>query len=458
MKSPINTLFFKIFVWFWLTLAATLLALAALSSISFSDVFSEDLRGADERYLERLAHSIEKTSKRFNLNTAELVINSRGLKRKRLFLYNTDTGQGVTNVEPEQNLDLSLLNFAKQTRPQIIITEHYHAIGPIPVRLKDGEYQLYELRKGSHVPWFFKVKMMPIWLKALVVIGATVLLSLVFTQTLITPLNALRKAAKGIGEGKLDSRVKNAHARRDELGTVAQEFNAMASRLETLVNTQRTLLGDISHELRSPLTRLSLACAMAQDHADEATLKQLTRIEKESKQLDSLIERILTLSRLESRKHELQLQQVSLKTLLDAVLSDAQFEASSQQKTLHVLQPENDTMLYLDPPLIASAIENLLRNAIKYAQRTVTLDISLQNNMLQITIQDDGTGVAENELSRLTEPFYRVGHDRTRGSGGTGLGLAIAEKAISAHQGSLLLQNSSQGGLVAIIQLPSKQV
>ncbi|WP_462157268.1 ATP-binding protein [Pseudoalteromonas sp. GB56] len=450
-----NKLYVKIFLWFWLTLAATVASLAALSSVSFSEISYEPLRQEDARQLHRLGRGLEMSAKKHDATAQEVINRSRIKGRKNIYLYSPEKDISYSNFTTLDEDDLSLLNFRLEMPPQIIFHEHFHAIGPQVVNLPDGQFQLFEIKRGGPVPWMFRLRLMPHWVKITVAIAASMLLSFLFTRTLIGPINSLRQGTNAIAEGKLDTRVNIASSRSDELGDLAKDFNSMAQRLETLVNSQRSLLGDISHELRSPLTRLSLACALAQDNADEPTNTQLTRIEKEAQLLDSMIERILMLSRLENRQQSLRTEPIALEHLLTPVFNDAQFESQSLDKQVQLPTVDANITLEVDPQLIASAIENLLRNAIKYAQSHVDVNLEYNAESIVLTIHDDGPGVEDSELKHITEPFYRVGSARTRQSGGTGLGLAIASKAIAAHNGVLELQNHPQGGLVASIHLPT---
>ena len=454
MRPLFNKLYVKIFLWFWLTLAATFALLAGLSSMSFSELSYEPLRGGDAHYLKRLGHAIERSANKHDISAEQLINHGRFAKRKQLYLYSVDQDKALQNFTSPHDIGLNELNFRQSMAPQMIFHEHFQALGPLLITLPDGQYQLYELRPGRKLPWLLRLKLMPTWLKVVVALGASLLLSLLFTRTLITPVNALRSAAKDIAAGNLQSRAPS-NVRHDELGVLTDEFNAMAARLETLVNSQRSLLGDISHELRSPLTRLSLACALAQDSADSATLLQLQRIEKEAKQLDTLIARILMLSRLENRQQSIVRQRITVRELLAPVFADAKFEADSEHKQLSLAELSDSHFLNIDPQVVASACDNLLRNAIKYANQHIEVSLQWIDTIMLLSISDDGPGVAEHELAHLKEPFYRVGSARSRDSGGTGLGLAIANKAIAAHNGELVLQNNPQGGLVATIKLPT---
>ncbi|MFY8273567.1 ATP-binding protein [Pseudoalteromonas sp. SSDWG2] len=450
-----NKLYVKIFLWFWLTLAATMGSLAMLTSVNFSDISYEPLRKEDAHSLKRIAHSLERSAKRETLSVQQLIDRPRLKTRRQLYVYSPELGEGYRNFTSVDENELSLLSFRLDMPPQFIYHQNFQAFGPELITLPEGQYQLFEIRRGGTLPFMFRLRFVPSWVKVAVAIGASLLLSFIFTRTLIGPIKSLRSSTNAIAEGNLTARVGPSYTRNDELGALAKDFNVMAQRLETLVTSQRSLLGDISHELRSPLTRLSLACAMAQEQEHDRVGEHLARIDKEAQILDAMIARILMLSRLENRQQKLATEAISVDTLLTPVFENAVFEAQSQQKTLHIPHIDAHKVMNIDPQLIASAIENLLRNAIKYARSHIKVSLTVSSQLFELTIHDDGPGVPEQELAHITEPFYRVGSARERQGGGTGLGLAIADKAIAAHKGVLLLQNHPQGGLVARIQIPT---
>ena len=226
----------------------------------------------------------------------------------------------------------------------------------------------------------------------------------------------------------------------------------MADQLEQLLSAQKRLLADISHELRSPLTRLKMATGLAQMQASEASQSYLLRIEKEANQLDKMIADVLQVSRLEANSQPLSLQTQSLQVIVDHVINDAQFEAKQHNKAL-VVHGNVEVNIECDEMLIASALENILRNAIKYAQHTISISLK-HSDTIYIQICDDGPGVPKAQLDKLCEPFFRQSDARDRHSGGTGLGLAIAKNAVIAHGGNLVLSNKDAGGLCVEVSLP----
>jgi two-component system sensor histidine kinase CpxA len=234
----------------------------------------------------------------------------------------------------------------------------------------------------------------------------------------------------------------------------------MAQQVESLLLNQKRLLGDISHELRSPLTRLQLAIGIAQQQADvepsQSTNKQLERIEKESQRMEQMIAQVLTLSRLEAQRSPPENSTVFLGELLQALIKDAQFEAQIVGKEVN-LNCAADICLQGEPQLLSSALENILRNGVKYASHRVEVCVEQLNDRVSIAISDDGQGLPEQDLEKVFTPFYRVSAARERDSGGVGLGLAIAQRAIYSHGGKISAENQKAGGLRIRIELAIAQ-
>lgn len=455
LKHPKDFLFFKIFIWFWLTVIGTITSLVFLSNIATNQVSNEELRGPMKKNLEYTAKSIERTAIKHDKTAAELLNHPRLAKRKLLYLNSDQAEHSLTSRVPEENIDLNILNFTKSMPPQIIFAENFQAFGPIIVNLPEGRFYLYEIDENHQAPFLIRLKLMPIWLKTIIALIASLALSFIFSRNLIAPINHLKQAAIKLSKGDLTARANINENRQDELGILGRDFNSMASQIEQLITAQKRLLADISHELRSPLTRLKMATGLAQMQAADENQAYLDRIEKEANQLDKMIADVLQVSRLEAKSQTLSLHKQSMQVIVDHVLNDAQFEAKQSNKTLHV-EGQLKLDIYCDESLIASALENVLRNAIKYAQHTITIKLDVKD-AIYIEINDDGPGVEPENLTRLCEPFFRQSDARDRTSGGTGLGLAIAKNAITAHSGSLTLHNQVNSGLSVKIVLPTKK-
>jgi two-component system sensor histidine kinase CpxA len=278
---------------------------------------------------------------------------------------------------------------------------------------------------------------------------------------LAKPIVRLRAATRQLAAGDLSARAgAPVSSRRDEVTGLMRDFDAMAERLEKLVSAQSRLLNDISHELRSPLARLNVALGLARRRSGAENDDMLERIELEASRLNELIGRILTLARLEDGEQEVPRTPVPLNELVVNVAEDAEFEAQARHCHVRTEIPEADWNVRGDASLLHSAIENVVRNAIRYSHEGGTVQIRLQRTeaptgpeaLLQVT--DCGPGVPEHALEKLFEPFYRLDDARGRLTGGVGLGLAIAQRAIRFHGGRVAASNRSEGGLLVEIHLP----
>jgi two-component system sensor histidine kinase CpxA len=275
-----------------------------------------------------------------------------------------------------------------------------------------------------------------------------------------SPVVRLRQATQRLASGDLTARAGAGSSRRgDEMAELVRDFDAMAERLESLVNAQSRLLKDISHELRSPLARLNVALGLARQRAGEGAQSALERIDLEAERLNELIGRLLTIARLESGTETVQKVPVELGELIAIIAEDAEFEA--QNRDCHVVsQIESDCVVMGEPALLHSAIENVVRNATRYTRPASDVVVRLscgpgagQRHAI-IEVTDNGPGVPEEALQKLFRPFYRIDDARVRQTGGVGLGLAITERAVRLHGGSVVASNRPEGGLKIEIRLP----
>jgi two-component system, OmpR family, sensor histidine kinase CpxA len=239
-----------------------------------------------------------------------------------------------------------------------------------------------------------------------------------------------------------------------------RDFDTMAERLETLVKAQSRLLNDISHELRSPLARLNVALGLARQRANEESVSMLERIELEASRLNELIGRILTLARLEDGEQQVPQTPVPLNELVVNVAEDAEFEAQARRCHVHSAIPEGDWGVRGNASLLHSAVENVVRNAIRYTREGSSVEITLERSdgseglQAVLTVADCGPGVPPEALEKLFLPFYRLDDARGRLTGGVGLGLSITERAVRFHGGRVVARNRAEGGLLVEIRLP----
>jgi signal transduction histidine kinase len=307
----------------------------------------------------------------------------------------------------------------------------------------------------SESGWTFFVRLLVVILTA----GA---LCYLLARYITTPVVKLREVTRQVTEGDLSARVgPRLGRRRDELAAMGHDFDTMATRVETLVSAQTRLLRDISHELRSPLARLSVALDLARKRAGAAATADLDRIEREAKRLNEMIGQLLTLSRSESDANGHGAQPLDLAALVREVGSDADFEAQAQGRAVEVVECE-ECRLKGTASLLRSAVENVVRNAVRYTPEGTAVKLSLHcaretggaDAAAVIRIRDEGPGVPEEALPEIFRPFYRMDDSRTRETGGTGLGLAITERAVRLHGGTVKAANLPGGGFTVEIRLP----
>jgi len=273
------------------------------------------------------------------------------------------------------------------------------------------------------------------------------------TRHVAAPVDQLRQAAHALAAGRLDTRTPEKLAgRKDELGLLARDFNAMAGRLQALVDTREQLLRTIAHELRSPLARLQLAAELAR-RKDERLDLQLDRIERECERLDALVGHTLRLAQVGALPEPTAIQ--DLVGIVDDVVQDARYEVGGHPIEIKWQRPA-PLPVAADRDSLASAIENVLRNALRFAPAGSAVQVRLLTGSREasLEIEDSGPGVPTAELDYLFEPFYRSASGAAAPGGGAGLGLSIARAAVAAHKGRISARNASPQGLNVRIDLP----
>ncbi|WP_263356050.1 ATP-binding protein [Acidicapsa ligni] len=292
----------------------------------------------------------------------------------------------------------------------------------------------------------------------------SVLVTFGITMVITRPIGSLREAARQLAAGNLRARAKWPKGKKnsessDELWGLVYDFNHMADRLESVVDAQMLLLRDVSHELRSPLARLSVALELAREEAQPGMDEQLDRIEREAGRLNALIGQLLSLSHLESTKRLPDGQSVNLSDMVSELLPDMEYEA--QGRNCHVsFVAAMSLEVHGSRELLGRAVENVIRNAIAYTAEGTSVEIELMREEFGgqptalLAVQDHGPGVPEEGLKSIFRPFYRLDLSRQRSTGGYGVGLAIAERAIRLHGGEVLARNAAGGGLIVEMRLP----
>ncbi len=287
--------------------------------------------------------------------------------------------------------------------------------------------------------------------------GAT-LASLLFAALLAwyfsRPIRALRSAFNAAAAGDLAPRfAQTLHGGGDELTDLGRDFDRMSSQLRALMDGQRRLLHDVSHELRSPLARMQAAIGLAHQQPDKIDIS-LERIERESVRMDKLIGELLTLARLEAAAPSAAREDIALADMVREIVEETRLEAEQKQQTINI-SGASGASVHGAPDLLWRAIENVVRNAVKHNAPGAAIQVLLSDadGHVQVAVLDRGPGVNEADLHSIFKPFVRS-NPTENNVDGHGLGLAIAARVLDAHDGSIHAANRTGGGLAVTITLP----
>ncbi|MEJ1930031.1 ATP-binding protein [Nostoc sp. NIES-2111] len=299
-----------------------------------------------------------------------------------------------------------------------------------------------------------------LWLPFFATLLASGLVCYLLARHIARPVVLLRDVTRRFASGQLHARFADSDLfrYRDEFGELGREFNAMASRVQSLLQTQKQLLGDISHELGAPISRLRLAVELATKKLGPDASPHLSRMEREADRLAALSWEVLNLLRAAAPKAPDAFQTIAISNLLREITEDASFEAAPRGVRVELLGADSPLELSGNRELLRRAFENVLRNAVKYTRPQSVVSVEVcpprTDSMATIRVMDQGSGVEEADLPRIFDPFFRSGFARDRESGGFGLGLAIAHAAIRSHAGTISAENRLEGGLTVEIHLP----
>ncbi len=456
MRIPkISSLYGRIFAIFWFTMFLVLLAVLALPHLD-----PRIARDIPRDHLQRLMEAKQSIEKRYaNDNDLGRIIfqiegsdRSHRDNRPRFFL--TDLEGNILTTRSHKDFKLKALkNFVTSIdtpeRPQQKLYGRYMVAGPLPIKLAQQDLLMYVgIKWDQPPPFLLQLFDRPFRLLLAVMLVSTPLL-LWLAWALSQPARKLERAAQRVAKGEFvtDPELEKGTS---EFRQAGASFNQMVGAVNQMISGQQRLLSDISHELRSPLTRLRMATALATRKQGESP--ELTRIDTEAQRLEVMIGELLELSRMQANSHVMREEQ-PLSSLWEAILSDAQFEAEQMHKNLSFTAIP-DRVISGNPNLLMSAVDNIVRNAIYYGEDVIEVTMLEQDDQLVITVDDNGDGVPEEELEAIFRPFYRVSTARDRHSGGTGLGMTITESAIRQHSGTIIAKRSRLGGLCVEITLP----
>ena len=496
-----HSLFLKIFLWFWSSVVLVSLTTALIAAITQSNFQSGAWQ--NQAFLDiEAARSVEIYERE---GAGALKKHFEDLPKRPLYAYLLDEhgtevlGQKLPeqairfmHEEFDKSLPTLLLGPAKAEEtsnplryaplPPKVAPGQPLRVAPIPEHPKDVRRSGLILVAADQVVgpsgrrYTFLVAIPPLSIKTLLTSfrisivaqwGAGLFLVGIFcfwlARHITRPVVQLREAAGQIADGHLSTRVPPAlHGRRDEIGLLGQHFDRMAERIESLVAGQQRLLSTVSHELRSPLTRLSLAAGLLRQCSQEEIVEYLDRIEFETEQLDKLIAQLLTLSRVESGADAgLVKEEIDLAGLIQEIAVDGNFEARARSCMVCV-GPVESCVTTGVPDQVRRAFENVVRNAIRYTKAHSQVEITMRREgespsaTAVIQVRDYGPGVPDTDLAKIFQPFYRVPSSDGSTTTGTGLGLAITERIVRMHRGAVRAVNAPEGGLIVELTLPLK--
>lgn len=332
--------------------------------------------------------------------------------------------------------------------------DHLRINGPFIVKTPKREYNEYFIQTVNPQKEGFNEIFDSPWLMSVIVMCVAFPILFFLSWRLTRPVKELRLAANAIALGDLKTNPKIEKQGIKELRDVGRSFNQMVTALQDLNQYQQRLLADISHELKTPLARLQLAVAIIRRRNGESS--EIDRIENEIQKLNTMILDLLSLSRQQVNSN-LARAKFPVQQIWFDILEDAKFEMNENGLALEIhnhIPPSERYYINGNCQLLSSAVENVIRNAKKYAETRVSVVLTIHKKNLVIDIEDDGPGVPESEYEQIFRPFYRVDEARARQTGGTGLGLAIVLNAVQQHKGTVVASKASIGGLRVEIVLP----
>ena len=457
-----QSLFLKIFLWFGAVVLTVIVGTFIVGELMHPDPSQSPIRRPLDLALNAYAQTAAETYER--AGQGALVAELDHIQRDsniRVFLFNRQLQELSGRRMPAAAPGVAQKVF--ETRLPAV------ADGPPPLLARPimtpsgAQYVLVaEMPPRPPSPFFLHPIM---HLLAIVLMGGLFCYGL--ARYLTSPVTKLRAATREFASGNLGARVgPTMGSRRDELVSLAADFDEMAEKIQSLVESQRRLLGDISHELRSPLARLNVALELARQRSGVEATSALERIQSEAELLNEMIGQLLALTRLEIGAAEIQKTEFDLESLVREIVKDADFEARARNRAVKLATTEK-ALIDGVPNLIRRAIENVIRNAVHYTAAGTEVEIKLfldsrvtalgagkpNEERAVIVVRDHGPGVPDEALGEIFRPFYRVDEARDREAGGVGLGLAIAERAVRLHGGSIEAANAEGGGLEVTITL-----
>lgn len=454
-----RSLFLKIFFWFWATVIVTGVALVL--------TFVLEPRGVPSRW-----HATLFDTARYSGTIAVETAERDGIAATSAYL---EQMQRATHMTACLFDSVGKVLAGSGCGSFQDITSHMQASRPSDFSMKYGIARAALLLQGQSGRAYIFATELPAGPRAALGINRTALLlqwgvallvsgliCSLLTRYITGPILGLREMSQKLAAGNLSARTASGPLqRKDEIGDLVRDFNAMASRIEELISRQRQLISDVSHELRSPLARLNVALDLGRER--KGSDPAFEQMEEDLRILDDLIGRLLTIAKLDMSAPEVPMADLDLKDILSQIVRNAEFE-SKEPKGAIQLTSTGSCMVRGNAELLHSAIENVIRNAIRYTGSGTSVEVRLEpessssGTKIRLVVRDHGPGVPESELKNIFQPFYRITGARDRQSGGAGLGLAIAERVVRIHGGTICAENAAPRGLRIEIALPQSSL
>jgi two-component system sensor histidine kinase CpxA len=455
MRLNQHSLFLKIFLWFWVTVIAIGISLVLTFLLQPGRMSSHWHDGliSSARYSGAVA--VEE-AELHGTAAASLYMKQMGSSSHTHACLFDEAGNAIAGDSPElfaRNISLVL----SRQNASIIVKDGIARVA-MSIQGSSGRKYIYAAEIPTGAPTISRTEII---IRICVVLLVSFCICYLLARYITTPILRLREAAQLLAAEDLSARASVEMERRnDELGSLVRDFNAMAGRIEELVSRQQQLIYDISHELRSPLARLNVALDLARERKGNDSA--FDHMEQDLERMSEMIGRMLTVAKLDTSSEPVQMARIDLGELVSQVVRSAEFELRERDNAVR-LTMHGECLVLGNAELLQSAIENVIRNAVRYTTSDASVDIHLERlektdgSFILLSVRDYGVGVPDAELANIFRPFYRVADDRDRQSGGAGLGLAIADRVVRVHGGTIRAHNASPQGLRVDIFLPAAE-
>jgi len=451
--------FWKILIWFWLSLVLIFVLTLFILQLSNDDIRYQKTPSHLSEQVKHMAGRVFKNLKVRADNPHQELPQKKGWDN--LYLLKADGSDMLGKPIPDI---LSDLNKYVKNKPYAmsVVTKDEIFYGGVEIVVKNQSYRAYTRRvfsylSGDYLASFFQEFVY-------IILISTFLISFPFSLLLawlvVGPIKLLQQATRDISKDIKDrKKLKSLLERTDEFSELALDFDNMTKQLEQQLTARTQLISDVSHELRSPLTRMQIAIGIANNKLNtDGKSSELERIKLEAKRMNLMLTDLLDFSKIESLLSNQYNENVDMTQLITSLIADAEFEAEQVDVGIETSLQEG-LVIKGNQVALLSCLENIIRNAIRYTKTKITLTCHNveESGKIHISICDDGEGVPEEDVNKIFGAFYRPDLDRSRQSGGVGLGLSIAQKAIDAHSGVIWAENIVPTGFCVHIELPAER-